>query len=61
MKLFKFESESNLMQLQSEERQAIGHDFSNMIKACTFKQRDCLNSRYPILVAEMVVHIVKLQ
>ena len=32
--------------LQEEERQAIGHEFGNTIKACTFKQRDCLKSRY---------------
>ena len=35
-----------IMKLQEEEREAIGHDFGSMIKACTFKQRDCLNSRY---------------
>ena len=34
-----------IMQLMDDERQAIGHEFSNMIKACTYKQRDCLNSR----------------
>ena len=37
------------IQFMEDERQTFGHKFDNMIKACTFKQRDCLDSRYIVL------------
>ena len=46
------------IQFLEHERLTFGHKFDNMIKACTFKQRDCLDSRY-IVLAVMVASFSK--
>ena len=33
------------MALSKEDRVAIGHNFTDLIKECTFRGRDCLDSR----------------
>ena len=37
---------SKYMTLDYPQRQYIGHNFSDMIQACTFRGRDCLESEY---------------
>ena len=38
------------MTLNRSIRSKIGHEFSSFIKSCTFRGKDCLNSRSPLLL-----------
>lgn len=40
-----YEFLSEYMSLESDQRSLIGHKFEDLVKACSFRERDCKNSR----------------
>ena len=48
------------MNIAEKVRLSVGHQFSDMVKFCTFKGKDCLDERYVVLALLIMVRMIVL-